>query len=327
MWYISFHGGKGGNNNIHLYHDDGTPHKHHKVLPTGSSDPELSELRGFIVSDGKQVLVANAYKKFSQILHHVVEDTEHCTFKQVYASPAINSIDHPYDVAIDSSTNRLFVSNQDTNTVTCLTAARTAAPIASYLQEKYGTNFLQGTFVASSNGKLPNTPVVTSVPEPQGLGVEIITKPELKVQHSVRGITYHNGFLYVADQPANAVKAYNGNTGALVTVISGSNLKDPTQVLVQDNVLYIGSAGNGNVVTCALPDGQPPAAHAPLNVFISGKATHISGMSFDNAGHFYAADRIKKCINQFSSTGTFIKTVVKDLSDNPEFIVWVAKSS
>src|SRR5262245_54870831 len=97
MWYISFHGGSSGVNNIMVYHNSGHPHSHPDLLPTGGPNPALQELRGFCIADDS-LYVVNAYKKYSQILAYEAGDGGY-SFKEVFASTdKINSILHPYDL-------------------------------------------------------------------------------------------------------------------------------------------------------------------------------------------------------------------------------------
>lgn len=70
VWYISFHGGDNSSslNNIHVYDADGR--ELGKALNRNSLPPglELRELRGFAFGPDGNLYVANAYRKYSQIL-------------------------------------------------------------------------------------------------------------------------------------------------------------------------------------------------------------------------------------------------------------------
>jgi len=329
MWYISFHGGASGKNNIHVYDDSGQKSSEPKLLPTGDPSPKLRELRGFALTDGL-LYVVNAYLKYSQILVYEPDANGQYQFKEVFASrDTVNSILHPYDLTFDTQGN-CYVTNQDTNVVTGLQGPNRPLPVAAYLKQNYPPSpaFLAGTMVASSNGKLPNisTPP-PNVPKPQGLKVIFSTSTPKKVAHSARGLLFHSGYLYVADEPANAVKVYNGASGELKGQIQGKNLRAPVQLLVNANFLYISSSGNDSVVSFDLAQGAPSGTVAPIT-FIDGKVKSISGLAFDSEGNFYAAERKTKKIRRFPQHGSGTgEDFIKSLPDEPEFILYVQNST
>ncbi len=327
MWYISFNGeSKDGVNNILVYHDDGKPHTQPDRLPTGGSNPPLQELRGFkIVND--LLYVVNAYKDYSQILVYQNSGGQYvpCTQPVLASKDTVNSILHPFDLTFDPDGN-CYVSSQDTNLVTGLDSTGKPLSIAPYLQGSYPPDsFLAGTFIASSIGGLPNVPTPTppSVPAPQGLAFTIC---EDKVSNSVRDIVFYNGYLYVADEPGNAVKVYDGETGALYGQIAGGNLYAPVHLLVDANtqILYIGSTGNDSIVKYDLEDGAPLGIVTPTP-FIDGKVKGPSGMVLDAAGNFYVAERKASKISKFLPNGTQ-SDFIAALPDEPEFILYVPKA-
>lgn len=324
MWYISFHGGSGGVNNIQVYHDSGKPHKHPDILPTGGANPVLSELRAFTFRNG-QLYVVNAYKKYSQVLvyNQVGENT--FTFDATYASPESTAgLLHPYDITFDDQGNG-YVSSQDTNLVTGFSNAMEVAPISGALKAKYGDQLYAGTQVASSVGQLPNTaaPYPTDVMKPTGLDVSYTDDTDTRVKHSVRGVLSYGNMLFVADEPGDAVKVYEN--GKLMYMIAGENLQAPVQLLENNGILYIGSTGNDSVLVCDISGEFTEPIIVP-ETFIDGKVKHISGMAFDDDGLFYAAERKAKKIKQFDGAGKELnKDFITDLPDNPEFILFVPK--
>ncbi len=329
MWYISFHGGSGGINNILVYHDSGKQHTQPDLLPTGGSNPTLKELRGFVL-DGSLLYVVNAYKQYSQVLTYR-ESGGVYSFQQIYASSAsVNSILHPYDISLDGSGNS-YVSSQDTNVITGLQAANTTLPIAGFLQQQYPPPdvFLSGTQVSSSIGDLPNTPLPSppDVAAPQGLSVSFTDSSDTRVGNSVRGVLFHNGYLFVSDEPGNTVNIYAADSGELSGQIAGGNLVAPVQLLLgpSGNELYIGSSGNDSVVRYDLRQGIPTGTVVP-ETFINGHAKHVSGMAFDADGNFYVAERKAQKIKQFPPDGSGSgKDFITGLPDNPEFIRYVPK--
>ncbi len=140
---------------------------------------------------------------------------------------------------------------------------------------------------------------------------------------------FHNDYLYVADEPANAVKVYDANTGKLYGQITGDKLKRPVQLLLEANtaVLYISSSGNDSVMSYDLSQGPPSGIVTP-RMFIKGEVKNISGMAFDADGGFYAAERIAKRIKKFPPDGRGSgDEFIKNLPDEPEFILYVPKSN
>jgi hypothetical protein len=333
MWYISFSGGPKGVNNIRVYHDSGHPHAQPDLLPTGKSDPSLQELRGFAVA-GSLLYVANAYHRYSQILVYTADEDRDYRFKVVFASRhTVNSLVHPYDLTFDPQGN-CYASSQDTNVVTGLRATGSALEVAPYLQQQYPppAGFLAGTFVASASGDLPGipSPGIQPPPEvaaPQGLEASLAGHAHRRVAHSVRGLLFHQGYLYVADEPANAVKVYAGHTGELHGQIAGGNLRSPDQLLLEatTGVLYIGSSDSDRVVSYDLAQGAPAGTVQP-RTFIHGGVKHVSGMAFDPDGYFYAAERKAKRIKRFPPDGRGSgKDFIAGLPDEPEFIRYVPR--
>lgn len=326
MWYISFQGESDGDiNNILVYHDSGKEHSQPNLLPTGGSNPKLQELRGFAVV-GKLLYVVNAHKSISQILVYEESSDGSYSFKEIFASmDSINSILHPYDLTFDSSGN-CYVASQDTNVVTAIEPSGSAMDVPAYLQQTdpAPAEFLAGTFVASSVPSIADSestpPPAVSIP--QGLVALLVGG---SISNSVRGVLFYDGYLYVSDEPASAVKIYSIETGELHGQIAGSNLSSPVQLLINGATLYIGSTGNDSVVTYDLAQGAPSGTVEPT-YFIKGGVKHVSGMAFDTDGYFYAADRKSKKIQKFDAEGTSEGDFISGLPDDPEFILYVPKS-
>jgi hypothetical protein len=345
MFYISFHGGSQGLNsnpginNIYVYHDSGKSHASPELLPTGGSNPALEELRGFGFNGGNydNLYVLNGYKKYSQVLLYQLSEAG-CVFNKIFASGSdINSILHPYDLSFDTD-NNMYVSSQDTNVVTRLDTNGNPSLLPSSLAP-YGSDFLSGTFVASSVGALPgiqNPP--PDVAAPLGLTVSYSSESDEnnktsspdethKVQNSVRGVLFYKGYLFVCDEPANTVKIYDGTTGQLYSQVEGGILQGPVQLLLSphDNHLYITSSKNGSVVRVDISNGIPAGTIKP-ETFIDNKVEHISGITFDADGNFYAAKRKKGKVLKFPKDGSGDgEDFIKGLTDEPEFIMYVPK--
>jgi hypothetical protein len=153
---------------------------------------------------------------------------------------------------------RLYVSCQDTNTVVAiLPKTRKPAPVAEHLSKSFPSgNFLPGTLVASSQGRLPEVGdrAPLDVPSPQGL--EVVLDVHGKPQHSVRGIIVHRQHLYVADEAGNAVKVFEVKSGMLVARIKGKQLAKPVHLILHGDTLYIGAdeqIGGDPLESCSRP--------------------------------------------------------------------------
>lgn len=314
MWYITFHGGDDGVNNVHAYDDNGDLAVKH-VLP---KHPPRSELRRIAFGPDGYLYVVNGSKKYSQILRYKGKpggDGSH-EFINVFASKhTVAALVHPFSFAFDLF-GYCYISSQDTNVVTRLShVTGTPKRIASYLAQTYPDNqLLDGTFVASSDGHLPDVlPAKPDVQSPQGLGVSLDSG---KVSHSVRDLLFHWDSLIVADEPDNAVKIYNKVTGKLVTcIVDDDLLASPVHLLARDGEIYIGSTGTKAVLRYYIGTGT-------LAKFIEGIKS-VSGMSFGGDGCFYAASRKDRCILKYDGNGNFIHKFIKDLPDDPEFLLYV----
>ena len=328
MWYISFHGGSSGRNNNHVYDDDGNAQG--KLLIKDDSTPKISEIRAMAIRNGL-LYIANGSKKCNQVLSFKPKSDQY-EFNEVVASKEVlPGIFHPYDFTFDEK-GRIYVTNQDSNAVIGLSIPNNPMLVANYLTDNYSpaNYFLKGTQVASSLGKLPGAPTTPppNVALPQGLDVNFTDDSKSKIAHSVRGIVYYKQYLFVSDEPGNSVKVYD-NTGKLQGQIEGDNLDSPVQLLLNSNVLYIGSSGNASVLSYDLSKGIPTGV-VQAETFINGQVDSVSGIAFGPNGHFYAAARKAEQILKFYMDGSGkVETFIdKDsLQDNPEFILYVPNSN
>lgn len=319
MLFVSFHGGKPSKdnptpvNNIFAYDKDGN--RVTKTVLQGA-DNLLEELRGILLQNSL-FYVASGSKKQDSLLCFQGSGTEYSYVSALASNATVNSILHPFGFTFDSQSH-CYVSSQDTNVVTRLVVATggktaTAAPLAPALPA--GGTFLDGTFVASSNGSLPGVPATTPVSPPAGLEVSF-SEGGAKVQHSVRDVVWVNGALYVADEPGNAVKVYDANGNYL----GESNKVDgPVHLLVYSGTLYVSSGDQ--VFTSPLNASQP--GQLTLQPIPSVQVKDLSGMAFSNSGEFYAASRTKNEIWKYDSSFGSPAKFAKNLPDNPEFLLHV----
>jgi hypothetical protein len=329
MFYLSFHGGSGSDshNNIHIYNDDGSKATPSKLLPTGGSNPDLSELRGFAFVNG--LMVVNGFKKYSQLLQYTLNGTV-WEYKQAWASPGINSVDHPFDFAFDGNGN-CYLSSQDTGVVTILSAPATAGSVPGALTQNGvpSTSYLQGTFVAATANNLPNISKNASVAvaQPLGLAVEVVSG---KMSNSVRGLACWNGALLVADEVAGMVKAYSVANGSLLAAVTG--LGDPVHLLINGSTLYISTTDG--VMQVTLPNQisfTTPLSASPYistAMMSSAGAKSAAGMCFGpdpsskSQTTMFVADRKGNAV--FYLHGGALKQFIQKLKDSPEFIVYQA---
>jgi hypothetical protein len=336
MWYITFHG-VDESYNICAYDDSGNLLTR-AVLNSASCPKDLlkdAQLRGIGFAPDGHFYVVNSKSEISQILQFSgSEKADHSRdYKGVFTSAAtVDAIVHPFAYAVNSATGNVYISSQDTNVVTQVYGPfgtgvpGSAAPIASTFQKM---NLLDGTFVASAYTDLPAyahlSQKITQVPEPQGLDAS--PNDGSKVQNSVRGILYNGGRLYVADEPGNALKIYDGTSGAYQ---GDFTMSGPIHLLGVGTEIYVSCGGDQS----ASPPVSPSivcydSGSATATTVVSDSAlTSVSGIAFGADGNFYVADRKAKTVRKyaptttpFTSLGVFIDS--SDLPDEPEFLLYV----
>ncbi|HVI77222.1 MAG TPA: hypothetical protein VM715_03490 [Candidatus Acidoferrum sp.] len=312
MLLVTLHGGKPDKNphknNVHAYDKDGK--KLSSTILDHTEGVLTDELRG-IHAVGKYLYVVNANKLQNSILCYEGAGT-HYRFVGWFASRhTCAAILHPFDLAFDGL-GYSYLSSQDTNVVTRFIVSdegRIArpAPIAAALPPN--GKFLAGTFVASSNGKLSDPPT-TPVPTPVGLEY---SDADVK-KHSVRGIAWANGRLYVADQPASTIKMYD-ITGKYLG--QSNQVETPVHVVVYRGNLYV--SGGDQVVTAQLPNSPGDFV---LRTLKGVKVKNASGMAFGNSGILYVASRTENRIAKFDANFNPLPFRC-ELPDNPEFLLHV----
>lgn len=276
MLLVTFHGGSGGISNVYAY-DTTTG----ALLTQGAlqqAPPSEAELRGMICANSL-FYVVDGGKVGSNILCYNLPAAGSNNFKYIgeFIGPSVskskgkfkNSIGHPYGMVFDTAGN-CYISNQDTNVVAVAevasdfqTAAVKKGCRSSYLNgvtsicPTTGCVYLDGTFVASQMGTLPDVDVdATDVPAQYGgLAVSFSTdtsadtgpadhshsKSKDKVQNSVRDVAIWGSVLLVCDEPASCVRLYSLPDGSY---LGASNVpKSPTHLAICSNGLYV-SAGN-----------------------------------------------------------------------------------
>lgn len=326
MWWISYRGESGhGVDNIGVFEDDGSPRRPHPLVldPSPAAHP-LHIARGF-AKVGDDLYIANAWHKDSHIArYHRHGDMFH--FAEVLAkTEQVAAMVHPFDVEFGDD-GRIYVSCQDTNTVLALQPKTCKpAPVAAHLRKHYPDgNFLPGTLVASSRGRLPEYGDRAPRDVPWPLGLRVVLDKRGKPRHSVRGIVVHRKHLYVADEAGDVVKVFNVKTGELVSSIKGRALKAPVHLVLHGETLYIGAAGTGSILALEL-EPTPPSSKLKARVVIDGKLDAPSGFGIGPEGDIYVAERKKRRMLRFSSKGKKIGTFIDNLPDMPEFLFHMPK--
>ena len=330
MLFVSFHDDGGGERNIAAYEDDGTPIVD-KVLigPVPAVDAELRGLC-FVLPDILWAL--NGASKNSEIMGFArLAPTVYKFFGQVTSYAAVDSLWHPFDITFSNQNEKLYcyVSNQDTNVVARLEVGARVQPAPTAPALPKGGKFLEGTFVASSTEKLPGVKKETTPILPGAGGLEVeLDKGGKKVLHSVRGVVWANGALYVADEPGNAIKVYNAEGGFLKPA---TQLHTPVHLLAHEDertgaeTLYV--TGKRGVFWAPLRKGSPEKLEFPTTPGIEWPGA--SGMAFGSDGSFYVANRESRQVRRFENfspnpSDTPIPSVTFEVFPEPEFILYVA---
>lgn len=313
-WYVSFHGGEEGEtlNNIHVYSSDGRELR--KALNTKSlaAGVILRELRGFVFGPDRNLYVVNSYYEYSEVVKFkgaLNNDGQH-DFLSVFVKhdSVLNpGISHPFNAVFDSEGD-LYVSSQDSSLV-----SRYYGPTSKVGNP--GTPMPLPPSLKDSNAIPPGTHVPSRKLSSQGL---------LAVREAIFA---SDGNLYVADRDADCVSSYEGRSGKYRrTIVSQSDQLDkPIHLLFSPDgrYLFIGSGGNDSIL-------KHDIARNSTSIFVAAKSGGLNGpagMAFSDDGCFYVASRNSKEILRYEDIeGTRQgKPFIKDLKDNPEFLMLVRR--
>jgi hypothetical protein len=314
---VTFHGGSNGQANVAAYEESGTLIGSSVLEPL----PADAVLRGLSLVGGGLLWVANGSKTSSAILAYSGSGSGYSGGHPVASYPTVDSLWHPFDFtfSFDPATRHCYVSNQDTNVVARFIVAVDGTSMTPALPAPAlppaGT-FLAGTFVASSDGNLPGVPATTPIPDTAG-GLDVTIKSG-KITHSVRGVLWANGVLYVADEPGNVVRVYDPNGSYLGC---STTLEQPVHLLAADGVLY--ASAEAGVFSAELNPDQPASLQFPPKPTIA--LPGAAGIAVAATGSLYVANRLESRIYAFadassSSAGTATSFPVLP---NPEFLLEV----
>ena len=136
-----------------------------------------------------------------------------------------------------------------------------------------------------------------------------------------------DGDLYVADRDADCVRSYEGGSGNYRrTIVSQTDQLDkPIHLLFSPDgrYLFIGSGGNDSIL-------KHDIAWNSTSIFVASKSGGLNGpagMAFSDDGCFYVASRNSKEILRYEDIegARHGKPFIKDLKDNPEFLMLVRR--
>jgi len=357
MLLVTFHGGSSGINNVYAYSTpDGT--LKNKAALAEPHKSKLSELRAMVFANGL-LYVANGAKSESTVLAYTTPSSgTSFTNPTTIIDPTLNgkqfatSIGHPFGIVFESATT-FFVSNQDTNVVSRVTLTDGVWSLGTGCQSGYlgglfqTSSFLDGTYVASQVGILPDVDAATTVVDHAHGGLAA-SLDDGKVKNSVRDVTIANEILFVCDEPQKVVNLYSLVDGSYLgssNVLSNS----PTHLSIHSGGLYV-SAGP------ALYWTQLPTSASRLPVSTSSPVVtlnpialtppsgeKIGGISFDGVSTVYIpfqtstggkkTEKTKPGGSIYSYTVTQqsqsalpvlsnAKAFVSSLSDTPEFVLY-----
>jgi hypothetical protein len=312
MLFVTLHGGQPGKhplrNNVHAYDKDG------KLLsPAILEDGDelvLNELRG-IYLHGKYLYVVVANKTQNSVLCYEGSQTSYRFVCKFASQETTEGILHPFDLRFDEA-GYCYLSSQDTNVVTRLSVTEggktgKAAPLPAALEGR--GKFSAGTFIASSTSSL-SPAAKTAVTAPAGLEYS----DEGAKKHSVRGILWSHGALYVADQPAGRIKVFDRDGKYLG---QSNPVETPVHLVVNGNKLFVSGA---NEILQGDLTGE--AGNLRLTAVPGLHVKNGGGMAFSSSGNLYIASRTENKIFKF---GPDFKPLPFrcELPDNPEFLLHV----
>ena len=175
--------------------------------------------------------------------------------------------------------------------------------MAPHLRKRFPDgNFLPGTLVASSQGRLPEVGDQVPLDVPSPLGLAVVLDQHGRPRHSVRGIIVHRQLLYVADEAGDVIKIFEIKSGRLVAHMKGKKLAKPVHLVLHGETLYIGAAGTGSILAYDIPQ-KPPRGKIKARVVIDGKLKAPSGFAIGPEGDLYVAERFDQRIRRFTVKG------------------------
>ena len=209
-------------------------------LPDGAAGPVPHDLRGLTPLPDGGFLAMNAYSKDTRILHFGPKDANGqypFVGNFVELGPKNPAMVHAYQMAV-SAEGQVYVSNQDTNTVTRYVGLG---------QPNAGEPLSPPPALTHLADLAPGVVVPNAKSSPEGVG-------------EVRGIAFGpDGLLYVCDRTGSRVSAYDPASGRRSRIVADAShgLVHPIQVtFTQDGLaMYVGDNGCDSVFKVTLATG------------------------------------------------------------------------
>jgi DNA-binding beta-propeller fold protein YncE len=302
MLLITFHGAP---QTVMAYPDHGGD----PIVPKGILDPPPSnhvELRGLALVEPGVLWIVNGGQSASEILRYVGSGTSYTPGRTVISyekGSATEALWHPFDFTFDPDGSTTYVSNQDTDVVARYKhdadfKTLTELPVNPKLPSGH---YLRSTFVASSCGDLPGVEPTKPVPEAEGgLGFDLEGG---KLQHSVRGVLWTNNVLYVADEPGDAVRAYDHEGNYHPAKPGEATLTAPVHLAPIGDDLLVSAAGG--VFVSDLHAADPAKLDFKQIIALKGAA----GTAYDPKKQLlYVANRDKATIHVYELKRSSAKT-------------------
>jgi hypothetical protein len=316
MLLVTFHSG----HHVGAYEDDGRL-RTLKVLH--GAPGEVSELRALKLVSTGVLWVASGSMSTSRVVAFTGSGDSYQYKNTVAEFTSINSLYHPFDFTFDNA-GFSYVSNQDSDVVARLKVASdffSAAPTDFAPALPRDGEFLSSTFVASTNGQLPNLPPTCAVAPPAGLEVSFDNTG--KVVKSVRGVLCVNGVLYVADEVAASVKVYDsdGHYQGGASCVPGPVHLQLFEQPARQTLLV----SNGTEVLSGLIDPSEPS-NLKLEPIQGIDVKSVSGLAVAPGSILFAGSRVEDDPLVYKYTGfpddPVLATTFK-VDAAPEFLMYI----
>ncbi len=304
MLLVTFHGGSGGVPNVYAYNTSTNELNTDAALADANLGKD-TELRGLVYAN-PYLYVVNGDEKDGGILCFQPPAPGSTTYQfnligtflgvSTEKGQFTSSMGHPYSLVFNGQSS-CYVSNQDTNVVAqakvasdSKTASIKKGCRSAYLEKltsicpKGGCVYLDGTFVASQTGALPDVAAApTDVPSQYGgLSVSFSDdKGQQKVQNSVRDLAIADAVLMVCDEPSTLIRLYSLPDGDYLG--SGPTLPSgPTHLAAVPGGLFVSA---GNQLYWSAPGASPaPSGLCFTSILTAPAGYSVGGIAFNTAG-------------------------------------------
>ncbi len=280
----------------------------------------LAELRGMLIDETGRLYLANAKRKFSQIVRFDSEGNTY-TNGEVFASPQTTAgILHPYAMAM-ASNGDLLISSQDTYVVSKIDGSGAVVPTGSAWSSAFpAAGFLPGTFAPAALAAQVDRPPTPVAPQSGGL-----SEP--------RGIARVDDRFFVADDSVGNVKTYSVSDGSFLGVTASFNTGQPTGLLASTDGqgLYVGTQGSDavhyiNIAGCSADCAQTKVVEPQMDgVDLKSPSGLAFGPPEQGQEVLYVASRKGFAINKYTlanpSTVARSAVLISGLTDTPEQLV------